>query len=73
MHYTIPTAVIKFRQGFGRLIRHRNDRGIVIAADRRIVSKRYGHWFRRGVPATTIKQYDPEDMLDTIEAFLNNT
>ena len=71
MNYTIPTAVIKFRQGFGRLIRHRNDRGIVITADRRIVSKRYGHWFRRGIPATTSKHYDLEEMLNTIDNFLN--
>ncbi len=72
MHYAIPNAVIKFRQGFGRLIRHRTDRGIIITADRRIVSKRYGHWFRRSVPTNIIKCHDPEDMIETIEQFLVN-
>jgi len=70
MNYSIPNAVIRFRQGFGRLIRHRSDRGVVIAADRRIVSKRYGQWFRRSVPAQMIKCYDAESMIDEIEAFL---
>jgi ATP-dependent DNA helicase DinG len=70
MHYSIPNAVIKFRQGFGRLIRHRSDRGVVIAADRRIVSKRYGQWFRRSVPARMVKFYDAETMIDEVERFL---
>jgi len=70
IRYTIPTAVIKFRQGFGRLIRHRNDRGVVIAADCRIMSKRYGHWFRRSVPANISKSYSPQEMLDAIDTFL---
>ena len=48
--YTIPTAVIKFRQGFGRLIRSRTDRGVVIVTDKRLVSKPYGRAFLR-IPA----------------------
>ncbi len=70
MHYSIPNAVIKFRQGYGRLIRHRSDRGVVIVADRRIVSKRYGHWFRRSVPGQMVKCHDAESMIDEIEQFL---
>lgn len=70
MHYSIPNAVIRFRQGFGRLIRHRADRGVVIVADRRIMTKRYGHWFRGSVPANARKFYDPESMLQAVEQFL---
>jgi ATP-dependent DNA helicase DinG len=70
MHYSIPNAVIRFRQGFGRLIRHRNDRGVVIVADRRIATKRYGQWFRNSVPVSTLKCHDAEEMIDTIEQFL---
>ncbi|MCK9554278.1 DEAD/DEAH box helicase family protein [bacterium] len=48
--YSLPLAVIKFRQGFGRLIRHRDDRGAVLVLDRRIISKRYGKVFLDSLP-----------------------
>jgi ATP-dependent DNA helicase DinG len=50
--YMVPEAVIKFRQGFGRLIRTKSDRGVVIVADPRIVTKNYGAVFRKSIPAT---------------------
>ena len=68
--YSVPNAVIRLRQGFGRLIRHRNDRGIVIIADRRIVTKRYGEWFRTSLPAPLARFQDREQFLDAIEEFL---
>lgn len=71
MHYSVPNAVIKFRQGFGRLIRHRTDRGIVIITDRRIISKRYGDWFRRSLPVRTTAIPDKDQFLDLISSFLN--
>jgi ATP-dependent DNA helicase DinG len=40
--YSIPEAIIKLKQGFGRLIRSRTDRGIVVILDSRVVTKRYG-------------------------------
>ena len=72
MGYSVPNAVIRLRQGFGRLIRHRNDRGIVIVADRRIVTKRYGEWFRASLPAPIVKFQDREQFLDAVEQFLAN-
>ena len=68
--YSVPNAVIRLRQGFGRLIRHRNDRGIVIIADRRIVTKRYGDWFRSSLPAPLARFQEREHFLDAIEEFL---
>ncbi len=47
---SLPQAVIRFRQGFGRLIRSRADRGIVVVADTRIVAKSYGAVFADSLP-----------------------
>ena len=49
-HYTLPEAVISFRQGFGRLIRHRTDRGVVVVTDRRLATMHYGRNFLRDLP-----------------------
>ncbi len=46
----VPIAVLKLRQGFGRLIRHRLDKGSVIIADTRIINKGYGLTFRKSLP-----------------------
>jgi ATP-dependent DNA helicase DinG len=48
--YQLPEAVLKLKQGFGRLIRHRNDRGIVVILDPRIARKNYGKTFLRALP-----------------------
>lgn len=48
--YQVPQAAIALRQGFGRLIRTRNDRGVVAVLDRRIVTKSYGRQFLRSLP-----------------------
>jgi len=55
--YQLPTAVLRFRQGFGRLIRTAQDRGVVCVLDRRILGKGYGRLFLnslpKGLPVTT--------------------
>jgi ATP-dependent DNA helicase DinG len=45
MDYSLPEAVLKFRQGFGRLIRSKSDEGIIVILDSRIVTKSYGRHF----------------------------
>lgn len=50
--YSLPEAVIKFRQGFGRLVRTKSDRGVVVVTDPRIVTKSYGAIFRKSIPAS---------------------
>jgi len=49
--YMVPDAVIRLKQGFGRLIRTRTDRGVVVLCDPRVMTKGYGHTFRRSLPA----------------------
>jgi ATP-dependent DNA helicase DinG len=49
--YTLPKAVVKFRQGFGRLIRSKTDRGAVVVLDPRVLTKQYGGQFLRSIPA----------------------
>ncbi|MBI2421261.1 MAG: DEAD/DEAH box helicase [Candidatus Hydrogenedentes bacterium] len=51
MEYSVPQAVIKFRQGFGRLIRRKTDRGVVLVLDPRIVRKYYGKLFLESLPS----------------------
>ena len=50
MDYCVPDAVIRLKQGFGRLIRSRTDRGIVVILDSRVVTRRYGKWFLQALP-----------------------
>lgn len=52
--YQLPEAVIKLRQGFGRLIRSRQDRGIVVILDPRIRTKPYGRVFLQSLPECTV-------------------
>ncbi|HSH78615.1 MAG TPA: helicase C-terminal domain-containing protein [Herpetosiphonaceae bacterium] len=54
--FAVPQAILKFKQGFGRLIRSREDRGVVAILDRRVLSKRYGRQFLDSLPAATVKQ-----------------
>ena len=68
--WAVPGAVVKFRQGFGRLIRHRSDRGVAVFADTRIFDKGYGAIFRRALPLETVRYDDPEAFYRDIAAFL---
>ena len=48
--YSIPEAIIKLKQGFGRLVRTSEDSGIVVILDCRILNKRYGRLFIESLP-----------------------
>ena len=50
MQYAVPQAILRLRQGFGRLIRTKTDRGAVIILDRRVTASRYGSAFLRSLP-----------------------
>lgn len=50
LEYSLPEAILKLKQGFGRLIRHRQDKGIVAILDSRILSRFYGRHFLKTLP-----------------------
>ena len=52
--YSVPEAVLRFRQGFGRLIRRKSDEGVVVVLDKRVLTKRYGQSFLEALPPATI-------------------
>ncbi len=53
--YSLPEAVLKLRQGVGRLIRTANDEGIVVLLDNRVVTKNYGRAFLRALPECPVE------------------
>ena len=67
--YALPEAVIRFRQGFGRLIRTKSDRGVVVITDPRIVTKNYGAVFRKSIPATIHTVTEEPELLGRIAGF----
>ncbi|MCS7050370.1 MAG: exonuclease, partial [Thermomicrobium sp.] len=54
--YAVPQAVLRFKQGFGRLIRSTRDYGVCVVLDRRVVKRRYGHAFVTSLPPCTVRQ-----------------
>ncbi|MCL4507416.1 MAG: exonuclease domain-containing protein [Chloroflexi bacterium] len=54
--YSVPETVLRFRQGFGRLIRSKSDRGVIVVLDRRLISKNYGAAFLNALPAPTVRR-----------------
>ena len=71
--YSIPEAVQRFRQGFGRLIRSRTDRGVFVILDNRIVTKNYGVKFQRSLPPCTVRRVSTERLFPLLESWRNGT
>ncbi len=69
MEYTVPQAVIKFKQGFGRLIRSRDDRGAVLIFDRRVLSRNYGRIFLDSLPRATVTRGPGKTVMHGMETF----
>ena len=70
--YLLPEAVIRFRQGFGRLVRTKSDRGVVVVADGRIVTKNYGASFRKAIPASVHACSSLSEMVSRTADFLES-
>ena len=70
MHLTLPEAVIRFRQGFGRLMRRQDDHGAVLVLDPRIVRKQYGPLFLDALPTTARSIKSGEGVMRDLEDFL---
>ena len=66
--FQLPEAIIKFKQGVGRLIRKKTDRGNVFILDNRIIKKRYGSAFMKALPSQkNIKILEKDDIIKEIE------
>lgn len=69
--YALPEAILRFRQGFGRLIRTQTDRGVVAVLDKRVLTKKYGRYFIESLPKCTFKQGLLADLPRITERWLN--
>ncbi|PKM47462.1 MAG: DNA polymerase III subunit epsilon [Firmicutes bacterium HGW-Firmicutes-8] len=65
-NYSVPEAIIKLKQGFGRLIRTEEDEGVVVILDRRIVDRKYGRKFLNSLPLKTHVKGDSLTVLQKI-------
>ncbi|WP_186577779.1 ATP-dependent DNA helicase DinG [Aquibacillus kalidii] len=70
MELALPNAVIRFKQGFGRLIRSSTDRGIVFICDDRMIRARYGKYFTESIPSVPIDYNSTQKLLLKAEEWL---
>jgi Rad3-related DNA helicase len=72
--FTLPEAVLRFRQGFGRLVRRRTDRGVFLVLDPRLLRASYGALFRRSVGLEFVAtRSDPGDLAGMIAGWFART
>jgi ATP-dependent DNA helicase DinG len=71
MDYSVPDAILKFRQGFGRLIRTKNDRGVVAVFDKRLLTKQYGQQFLQSLPDCTVRRGPHAELARAAAAWMN--
>ncbi|MBI9048583.1 MAG: DEAD/DEAH box helicase [Anaerolineaceae bacterium] len=69
--YMLPEAILRFRQGFGRLIRSNSDRGVVVVYDKRVLSKSYGKLFLDSLPQCTQRIGSKHDLPKAAASWLN--
>ena len=70
--YTVPRAILKFRQGFGRLIRSTKDYGVMVILDNRMINKEYGKMFLESLPeGITIEQMPVEETPEKVQTWLS--
>ena len=68
--YAVPQAILRLRQGFGRLIRTKTDKGVAIILDRRVLSRRYGKAFLSSLPDVTLKVSSLHELSNEIRAWV---
>lgn len=69
-NYAMPEAVLKFKQGFGRLIRSRSDKGVVVICDRRILERRYGRLFLASLPECASTSGSLDNVAEAVRAWV---
>lgn len=70
--YCLPRAILRFRQGFGRLIRTQNDRGVFIVLDKRLITKLYGRAFINSLPQQEYLAGDTATLVERISSWFHN-
>ena len=71
MEYSVPRAILRFRQGFGRLIRSKKDYGAMIVLDNRMLTKDYGKMFLQALPhGVLIDQMELEEVPEKVKEWL---
>jgi DNA polymerase-3 subunit epsilon/ATP-dependent DNA helicase DinG len=70
--YMLPDAILRFRQGFGRLIRRASDRGVVVLLDSRVWRKEYGQAFLDALPACTQRRTPLANLRHEVRRWLGN-
>ncbi len=71
-NYQVPDAILRFRQGFGRLIRSKTDRGIVVVLDKRLTTKSYGKLFLESLPECTVHKGPLMNLSATARAWVES-
>jgi len=69
--FALPMSVLRFRQGFGRLIRRTTDRGVFLIADSRVARRRYGPTFLEGLPDTELRRLKADEVADAVAGWLD--
>lgn len=72
MEYSIPKAIVKFKQGFGRLIRTKQDFGTILCLDTRLITKAYGRFFLNSLPNCKKIIANQSQVIDQVEQFYEN-
>jgi ATP-dependent DNA helicase DinG len=67
--FMLPHAALRLKQGFGRLIRSRTDRGAVLVLDDRLVTRRYGRYLRDSIPETPLVKGPWTEVLGRLKGF----
>jgi ATP-dependent DNA helicase DinG len=68
--YSLPEAILRFKQGFGRLIRSDKDRGIMMVFDKRIITAKYGKDFLKSIPSVPMKKGNIDELVEIINKWL---
>jgi DNA polymerase-3 subunit epsilon/ATP-dependent DNA helicase DinG len=68
--YALPQAVLRFRQGFGRLIRGSHERGVFLLLDRRVLTRPYGEAFLDALPDCEVRQVPASAVGDVVARWL---
>lgn len=71
--YSLPNAIVKFKQGVGRLIRNKNDRGCIVCLDGRLIHKKYGEQFLKSIPDCERVFGETEEMVKAMGSFYKRT